>query len=166
MSTRIPPSLKWLIDKRARLDAEIKKTDASLAKAKVLIKELAALKKDLKAIDHTLSLHEIQVDLALIQPVKTNHKRVDLPHGELTRCILECLRKNSGTRPVPKSEIDSFILSRHPHLASGHEQRVQLYQSIHSRLKNLAAEGVIQRHHNLVTCTEGLWSLPRISKEK
>ena len=33
MSNRIPPSLSWLIDKRARIDGEMKKTQKSLDRA-------------------------------------------------------------------------------------------------------------------------------------
>lgn len=53
-------SLNWLIDKRARLDGEIQKTEQSLLKAKGLIGELSKLKESLAAIDHALSLHEIK----------------------------------------------------------------------------------------------------------
>lgn len=51
MAPKIPSSLKWLIDKCARLDAEIKKTRASLSSAKQLIEELSKLEDDLAAID-------------------------------------------------------------------------------------------------------------------
>lgn len=43
MSNDIPSLLKLLIDKRARIDAEIKNTRISLAKAKQLIKGLSEL---------------------------------------------------------------------------------------------------------------------------
>lgn len=105
MSTKIPSSLKWLIDKRARLDAEIEKTQSSNEKAKKLTKELASLKKSLLAIDKALEMHEISVDVNLIKSIKSHYKRIDLPHGELTRCILTCLRKYQGVQPVEKAEI-------------------------------------------------------------
>lgn len=57
MTPKIPSSLKWLIDKRARLQGEIQKTRASLATAKQLIEELSKLEADLVAIDHSLRLH-------------------------------------------------------------------------------------------------------------
>lgn len=82
MSSRIPSSLKWLIDKRARLDAEIRKTEAFLAKAKDLINELSNLKESLNAIDHTLSLYEIKVDINLIQRQDYNEVR---PHSTCRR---------------------------------------------------------------------------------
>ncbi|MCU6434481.1 hypothetical protein LPB67_11930 [Undibacterium sp. Jales W-56] len=40
MANRIPPSLKWLIVKRARLDSESKKTEAALKRSQRLLEEL------------------------------------------------------------------------------------------------------------------------------
>lgn len=159
MSTRIPPSLSWLIDKRARLDAEIKKTEKSLIKAKGLIEELSNLKENLAAVDKTLSLHDIPIDINLIKPMRSQYIRIKLPHGELTRSILLCLRLNQGDHLVTTSEIAAFIVARNADLAAQPEHRSQLSLSLHNRLKGLAREGVIQRHHPLFTNADGLWSL-------
>lgn len=160
MNTRIPSSLKWLIDKRARLDAEVQKTRSSLATAKKLIKELSEIEKDLKAIDKTLELHEISVDTSLISPVKSHYNRVNLPHGELTKSILTCLRQSKDNQPVSKSEIVQFIKSTHPELIDELEVRTWLSTSVRYRLKCLYREGVIQRHHvPFSKVKEGLWSL-------
>jgi|WetSurMetagenome_2_1015567.scaffolds.fasta_scaffold25035_4 hypothetical protein len=159
MSTRIPSSLKWLIDTRARLDAEIQKTESSLAKAKDLIAELSSLKEKLAAIDQTLGLHEVKVDISLIQPIQSKYVRINLPHGELTRSILLCLRLHKDDRPVKMSEIVTFIASRHADLSAKKEQRVVLNRSVHNRLKLMARDGVIRRHHPLKSRYEGLWSL-------
>lgn len=160
MTTRIPSSLKWLIDKRARLDAEVQKTRASLAKAKKLIKELSEIEKDLKGIDQVLELHKISVDTSLISPVKSHYNRVNLPHGELTRSILMCLRQSEDNQPVSKQEIVQFIKSRHPELIDELEVRAWLLTSVRYRLKCLYREGVIQRHHAPQSKgKEGLWSL-------
>lgn len=160
MSSRIPSSLNWLIDKRARLDAEIQKTESSLAKAKVLIEELSDLKASLAAIDHALSIHEIKVDVCLIRPVRSHYVRISLPHGELTRSILLCLRLHQDESPIRTSEVASFIEARHADLAAHPEQRSTIIRSVQNRLNFLAREGTIERHHPLKTGSEGLWSLP------
>ena len=159
MSTRIPSSLVWLIDKRARLDAEIRKTQASIAKTKKLIDELSSLQESLLAIDKTLALHEINVDINLIEPVRSHYKRIDLPHGELTSSILACLRM-SESQPVSKKEILAFIVSRHPNLMTNIGINPWLSRSATNRLKSLSREGIIQRHHPQQTSSEGFWSLP------
>lgn len=160
MSTRIPSSLKWIIDKRARLDAEIQKTRVSIAEAKKLIKELSEIEKSLKAIDSALGLHEISVDIALISPLKSHYNRVNLPHGELTRLILMRLRQADGKEPVSKSDIIQFIKTKHPNLINELEVRTWLNHSVRYRLKSLCRDGLVQRHHDpSPTGAEGLWSL-------
>jgi hypothetical protein len=159
MSTRIPSSLKWLIDKRARLDAEVQKTRASLANAKKLIKELSALEKDLSAIDMALRIHEIEVDPSLISPIKSHYHRINLPHGELTRCIFKCLRQHGPETPISKTEIVAFIEAEHPELINSVEVKTWLPRSVQYRLRCLYHQGAIKRHHKLGTNAEGLWSL-------
>lgn len=158
MAQRIPSSLKWLIDKRARIDAEIKKTRASLKTAEALIKELSGLEEDLAAIDRSLGLHEIKIEVENIPPVRSHYVRIKLPHGELTRSILLCLRLQEGT-PVSMSAIAAFIEARHADLTAEKESRAALHRTIHYRLKNLYRSGVLQRHHPAETNSEGLWSL-------
>lgn len=131
MAPKIPSSLKWLIDKRARLDAEITKTRASLSYAKKLIEELSKLEDDLAAIDRSLGLHEIKVQLEHIQPVRSHYVRVDLPRGELTRSILLCLRLREGA-PARMGEIVSFIEARHGDLGASVGNRAMFHRSIHN----------------------------------
>jgi len=159
MSTRIPSSLKWLIDKRGRLDAEIKKTEASLSKAKELIEELSSLKENLAAVDLTLSLHNLDVDVNLIRPIRSQYVRINLPHGELARSILLCLRLHQDEGPVSTSELIAFISSRFADLSAKPEERSTLRLSVHNRLKNMCRAGILQRHHDPNSCNEGIWSL-------
>lgn len=103
MTPKIPSSLKWLIDKRARLEGGIKKTRASLATAKQLIEELSKLEEDLAAIDRSLGLHDIQIQIEHIQPIRSHYVRIKLPRGELTKSILLCLR----LEPTPDAALSA-----------------------------------------------------------
>lgn len=158
MVPKIPSSLKWLIDKRARLDAEIKKTQASLTSAKQLIDELSKLEDDLAAIDRSLGLHEIKVEVEHIRPVRSHYVRVNLPRGELTRSILLCLRLREGL-PAKMGEIVSFIEARHGDLSASVGSRAVFHRSVHNRLKALFREGRLKRHHDPCSSKEGVWSL-------
>jgi hypothetical protein len=158
MTSKIPSSLKWLIDKRARLDGEIKKTRASLTSAKQLIEELSKLEDDLAAIDRSLGLHEIQVEVEHIQPIRSHYVRVKLPHGELTKSILLCLRLREGV-PARMTEIVAFIEARHGDLSASVGSREVFHRSVHNRLKNLCREGRLRRHHPLTSNSNGLWGL-------
>lgn len=158
MTPKIPSSLKWLIDKRARLQGEIQKTRASLATAKQLIEELSKLEADLAAIDHSLGLHEIRIQIEHIQPIRSHYVRIKLPRGELTKSILLCLRLRDGA-PARMGEIASFIEARHGDLSASAGNRVAFHRSVHSRLKALFYEGKVKRHHEPSSNKEGIWSL-------
>jgi hypothetical protein len=111
MANKIPPSLKWLIDKRARLDGEIKKTEAAVKRTQHLIEELSTIKADLAAIDRALRLHDLQVDVDVIQPIRNQYVRTNVPYGELTRTIFLCLRLHEG-RPVSTDRLVEFVAAR------------------------------------------------------
>ena len=160
MANRIPPSLKWLIDKRARLSAEIKKTQASIKVAREMIRELKGIEQDLAAIDRAFTLHDIPVDIELIQPIRSHYFRIKVPHGELTRAILLCLKLADGA-PVRASQIAEFVASRFATLDSAPMNSVDLRRSVKYRLQNLQRDGAVMRHHPLKSCKDGLWSVAK-----
>lgn len=161
MTTRIPPSLKWLIDKRARLNGEILKTQKSLEKAHELINELKSLNETLAAIDKTLELHDIKIDISNIPPIRSSYVRLKLPHGSLTRSILTCLRLcTTPLQPLDKSQIVDFIIARHTELNEPETSRAEVAISVKYALKRLLKSGVVKRHHEPDYLKNGLWSVP------
>ncbi len=163
MTNRIPPSLNWLIDKRARISGEIEKTRRSLKKAQLIIKELEELELKLRAIDTTLELHDIEVDVSLIAPILSNEIRIQIPHGELTKSILTCIRLYEKNGPVSRSMIERFVIQRHFDFDAKLLTPVQISTSIHNRLKNLFKQGLLERHHSPEKNKEGLWTLKQIN---
>lgn len=159
MANRIPPSLNWLIDKRARVAGEIEKTRRSLVKAQKLIDELKELETKLTAIDTTLELHDIKVDISLIRPIQSQHVRVKIPHGELTRSILNCIRLYQENGPVSKTTILNFVINRHYEFCADETPRQLIATSIHNRLKGLCRNGIITRCHDIDSNQDGLWVL-------
>jgi hypothetical protein len=159
MANRIPPSLKWLIDKRARISGEIEKTRRSLERAQSLIDELEDLETKLKAIDTTLEMHDIPVDTSLIQPIKSKYYRLKIPHGELTKSILTCIKLYGENAPVSKATIMNFVITRHFDFDADTVALTQVALSVKRRLGNLYHEGYIVRHHSPITSDDGLWTL-------
>ncbi len=159
MTNRIPPSLNWLIDKRARIAGEIEKTKHSLKRAQDLIEELEDLEVKLKAIDTTLELHHIKIDVSLISPIKSKELRLNIPHGELTKSILLCIKLFGENSPVSKATIVDFVIARHFDLNASKITSVQIGLSVQRRLKSLYHEGYLLRHHSKSTSNFGLWSL-------
>jgi hypothetical protein len=158
MTNRIPPSLNWLIDKRARISGEIEKTRRSLKRAQALISELEDLEVKLKAIDTTLDLHDIKIDVNLIKPIASNSYRLNIPHGELTKSILTCIRLHGGKNPVAKSIIHNFVVARHFDFDADEIPHEQVSLSIKRRLNCLYHDGLLLRHHSSNTNEYGLWS--------
>ena len=126
---RLPSSLKWLIDRRGRVDGEIKKIEASLAKCQRLATALEDLKARLASIDATMDLHEIQIDPKNIPTIRSQYVRVNLPHGELTRSIVLCLKLNEGL-PISTEAITSFVVARCADLDTEQEHFSRLKSSV------------------------------------
>ncbi|GAC1406724.1 MAG: hypothetical protein NVSMB6_03360 [Burkholderiaceae bacterium] len=164
MANRIPPSLKWLIVKRARLDGEIKKTEAALKRSQRLLEELSVIKADLAAIDRALGLHDLQVDIDLIQPIRSQYVRTAIPHGEITRSALLCLRLNEGG-PVSTDTIANFISTRFADLKATPQDATQFRNSVRHRLKVLARQQIVHRHHPKIGSAIGFWSLADFNQE-
>lgn len=155
---RLPPSLKWLIDRRARVAGEIEKIESSLAKCQRLADEIALLKQMLASIDQTLSLHDISIDVTLIRSIKSQYVRLNLPHGALTRAILHCLKENSDA-PCTTDAVTAFVAARHESLRGEETSVADLRQSVRYRLKDLCRQQLVERHHDPVWPEIGLWSL-------
>jgi hypothetical protein len=167
MTNRIPPSLNWLIDKRARISGEIEKTRRSLKQAQSLIVELEELETKLKAIDSTLQLHDIQIDISLIKPIATNYYRLKIPHGELTKSILTCIKLYGELSPVSKSTIVDFVITRHFDFDAEEIEMSRIRDSIHNRLKNLCRDGVIDRYDLPGSTNRVLWNInPKFNFDK
>lgn len=183
-SVRTPPSLKWLIDKRARLLGEISKLEEShpktleVAKKRVVEAEMLLeqakhelaniestmprvieiLRSDLKSVDNTLGLHNIQINPDIISPIRTQDAERHSAHGGMTRAIFERL-KLAGGRSVSTLELTDYVA-----LTIGLELTDDTFQvfrkKISWRLKDLCAEGKIHRLHQVKGAIVGRWTLP------
>lgn len=180
---KTPSSLKWLITKRARLIGEIKKVvaarDTDLADLAQEIAKLAnemsdvnrrqgeseaaanqilaILQADLNAIDATIRLHEIGINPDLISPIRTQVAGRLLPHGDVTRLILERLRLADGNA-VTTTEVALYVAEKgNLYLQSG---KFQVFRySVRHRLKFLCRNGAVRRAHQAKTSLEGRWLL-------
>lgn len=158
----LPRNLNALHRYRARIADEIAKTREQIAIVKTHVRELKKIKADLAAIDRTLALHDIPVDPDDIRSIHNKYKRVDLPYGELSRCIFKALRQSS---PASHTAIFEVVAARHPHLVTDGVSIRQLKRSIHDRLKALASQGRVKRHHARVGAQCGIWSFPDVDSD-
>ncbi|MCD4504781.1 hypothetical protein LQR30_11760 [Chromobacterium piscinae] len=185
MSTiRTPPSLKWLITKRARLLGDLLKlrealplrlaelrtdvveAERALAQAEhrlehvpmLLENSIQCLEVQLHALDVTLGLHEIPINPDLIPPIRTQESGRIIGHGELTRGIFTGLRLAKG-EALTTTALALYVASRHGLELEGAEF-LGFREKIRYRLKTLCREGKVCRLHLAKTQLEGRWALP------
>jgi hypothetical protein len=145
MSNRIPVSLNWLVKKRAEVHGEL----IRLKKERTEFvgwcdNRIYKLEADMKALDRTLRLHEIKISPDKIPYKQAQPVSKKLKYGQLTSLILDCI-KESKEGAVNTKEIMYFIAA---HTSDNFEQTVssrEFYQSVKNRLKNLCAQGVLER---------------------
>lgn len=179
MTVRIPSSLNWLINKRARLLNEIIQTEKQLVEQKELHWQLLAehvrleeisnaktagikayignLNADIACIDRALSLHEIPINPKLILPKRTQSSARLFAHGSITKLIFQCLKLNQGQK-CSTTTIATFVATSLSRKVVDNEFAT-LRLSVRKRLKTLCAEGKVIRIHLAKTCSEGSWTL-------
>ncbi len=182
-SVRTPPSLNWLIKKKARLMGEITRLEENLpqflkdseanlkiAKQRVNVlhvyhknyevlaeKVLPELKTQLEAINVALGIHDIQIDSNLINPIKAHEERAKFPYGSISRSIFEYFRIHKGTATT--KEIALFIAAKFV-VEENAIGFVKLTHMVSQRLNRLTAQGKINRLHLISTRQVGIWSMP------
>lgn len=173
-SARIPSSLNWLINKRARLLGELLRLeeaartqipllDDNVQQAKkaleyalrqraelpsFLIHSLEETKNRLQAIDVALGMHEIPIDSSAIQPIRSGSTRISHRHGELTRIIIERLHLATG-EPLSSNDIATYVAK-----ALKLELNEEIKNKVRYRLKNLCNSGRVCR------ANKRKWTLP------
>lgn len=159
MTYRIPPSLNWLIKKRGSLAGDIIRTKRSLKKVQHLVTKLNKLEEELKTIDSTLKLHEIQINVENIKPIRPKTNSLGFPHGYINQYVLKYLIDNYSSQPINKTEIVNFLISKNQE----HQKTPATYDQITHAVKNSLfrhlMKGHVIRHHPLITSQEGLWQL-------
>ena len=163
---RLPSSLKWLIDRRARVAGEIEKIESLLVECRRLADEIVPLKELLASIDQTLALHEVPIDVSLIPTIRSQDSCVKVPHGELTRSIFLCLKASKGS-PMNTESITAFTFARFREFDASITSPTQLQKSVRYRLKNLCRNGLIKRLHRARPGASAVWALnaPDLSVE-
>jgi len=184
-TTRTPSSLKWLINKRARIHGEISKIEflqqerIEIAEQRLKLAEqelesarrflhfeqdvtdlqLQKLKANLQAIDATLGLHEIKIDPKIINPIRTQDAKRTFPYGKVTRLIFEYLGASNGT-PITTTELAEFISTRENlNLDKGGFTEFKI--KVAHRLRNMMSKGKIDRLDYKKGSIERSWILSK-----
>lgn len=185
---RTPPSLKWLLTRRARLLGELQKLEKALPQrlmaARKAVKRAEstlqaanrrseveramtdrmkkAMQSDLAAIDAILRLHEIPIDLEAIAPIRTQEAGRVLHHGAVTRAIFECLSQTDA-RPASTTEVALYVAMRNG-LELDDVELGEFRYKVRQSLKGLCQKGKVDRVHQAKTRIEGRWQLPSANR--
>ncbi len=170
MTIRIPPSLKWLVVKRATLAGQIKLQSKTFeaqigeleAKQEKLIsrkdKTLSALRRDLAAIDRSIRMHEILVNPKLIEATRVQSQPCTTPHGSITKAIYKVLVL-SAPKAATTGDVTNYVIEK-----CGFDKSPEKYQSIRikvqHRLKDMAKRGSVRRLHSGQGADLGVWCDP------
>ena len=184
MTTRIPASLGWLLQKRARLLGEIKRGQKTLgqsdARLEAILEKFRAqqrehlsqfslatcqlklhleqLQRDMENVDQVIRQYSDQIDPARIAAIKTSAAR-DVQYGSMTKQIRRILA--TASTPLTTSQI-AAIASRNLGLPVEDMVNEDFREKIRYRLKAMASRGQILRHHiddsSVKNGLEGCWS--------
>lgn len=184
MTVKIPSSLKWLINRHARLLSEISRVENELRENRKSHRQLLIdnkksetvsasnlearttylqqLKSDLKIIDGALLLHDIPINPEIIAPLKTQKSPRLLQFGEMTRLILSCLKSASGECRTT-SEIFAFVIT-HCRRRLTHDEQKFLRFRLGKRISALHSKGWIKMIDQTKSNYEGRWVLENWSQ--
>jgi len=178
-----PSSLKWLIDRRARLAGELTRAAKLEAERTAVIeieinnasdaymrlidqnemdvaqyeKFVAITRHALAATDLLLSEHRIPIDPVLIADIRPHRNPRKTDYNQMTRLIFECLRKAKGQNRST-TEVAAYVAVRcAPDLAP--DEFADFKYAIRKRLGHLVWEGRLDRAHLAKTSVEGRWKL-------
>ena len=167
MTIRIPPSLKWLVVKRATIAGQInlqaktfeaQKSDLAAKQEKLAAeneKTLAALKLDLAAIDRSIQLHEILINPKLIEATRVQAKPCTTRYGAVTRAIYRALAL-AAPQAVTTADVTNYVIAE-----CGIEEEYQSMRiKIQHRLKDMVGLGTVCRLHPVQGATHGYWCDP------
>jgi len=114
--------------------------------------------KELKALETIICNRVPGIDLQAVKPINTWPKVLGLKRGQLTNLILSCLREAGES--VRSDRISDYVIDHAYEKVENRAELTTIRRSIHYRLKALAKQGRVIRHHDKKTQDFGVWSLP------
>jgi hypothetical protein len=159
---RTPSSMAWFIQKRAKILGIIEHKQGRIRAGR---KSVSLYKKQLKAIDIVIRLHEVAVNPDMVMPVQPRRARISR-RGEMGRFLIEELKTATGTT-VAATELSIRFL-KHLGMEVTMRSLKDMRARVAWRLKDLASEGRVVPMHvpdSTGRVIEGYWSLSWIDPE-
>ena len=158
MGIHTPPSLNWLINKRAHTLGLLEAHDKQVALVRAeQDKHRGQLVADLAAIDRVITLHEVSIPPEIIPAIRPITSRHRLQPGKLTRFILNALAAADG-KPLTTHEVALYVAGCYD-TPQTQESWLPFRNSVRKRLKELCGAGRVIRMHEPRTKEMGRWCL-------
>ncbi|MEA9479271.1 hypothetical protein VC290_02420 [Xanthomonas campestris] len=146
MTWRTPSSLKWLIVKHSRLQGEVEllRREAEELDSQVVAQRqrLERAEKNLLAIETSLGMHEVQVDVGDIAAVIPHVNQPIYRHGDLTRNLYAALRI-AGDWLTTGELVER--LTGHTYENCDRKLYERIRRSFRKRLTSLVSKGSVER---------------------
>lgn len=163
MTYKIPPSLKWLIDKHARISGKVAKLKKRLASVEDLVLELNDLEKQLLSVEEMLKIHDIQIDISLIKPrrpyPKRSERKIRFANGQAGKLLMNFINKKTNPGIIHKLEAVDLLMQRHLEIDPTPLSRSDFQEYVNQVLNRLTQSGFLQRLHNPITNKGGTWQI-------
>jgi hypothetical protein len=112
MQIKIPSSLKWLANKRARtaykLELFRRRLDVLKSETVDIESSVQSIQADLDAIDRTISMHEIQLNPEKIPFIQSKPRLLNFANKNLTKLMVSYL-KSQGNQWSPTNQIVAHV---------------------------------------------------------
>lgn len=142
MTTRIPSSLKWLINKYQEQLRQLKDIENQLA---MLPTQQLRLIESIESLKKVIELHDVPITADDIPSIRPSKKHTSLAYGVVTKLIYEYLGNIPHDADSSVSEIFSYCLKR-SNWQDFNPNSIRLFRkSVRKRLQNMAYQGKLHR---------------------
>lgn len=155
--TRTPPALKWLTDKRARLQGKLEHNTRMLALATARLgPKVAKLRVDVEALDRAIGVYDRALDgsdITSVNPWQGNYG----PRGALKEFVRDVLRQRAPTS-IRTDDLATLILERFAitfDLPAMHRRWTK--NTVLGSLRMLVKEGLVEPLHEGKSGFVGEW---------
>ena len=114
-----------------------------------------ALNKDLEAIEHSIKLHEIPIDLSLLGEIRPHQNSSLFKRGVLTQSIYKALAMYPN-KWISTTNVTALVMSL-TDTEIDNREFLRLRETVKRRLKPLAYQGKVDRINTGLVNEEGLW---------
>lgn len=137
MVARTPSPLRWLVDQRLRLEGEFERLSKLKTEVDVLHSNVSSL---IAAVQTTMSLHEIPIDLEGVQSVTSSQdfKRGD--PGSFKRLVVRAMKEGKGV-PLTTKQVAALVRSFWPDAWGACQAEQDLHNNVRYALKSMRKRG-------------------------